>query len=679
MVLAACTARSLFPLAAVLVLGLASCDEERKANKGRRDYVSVEKMTQGGRRQGVLDTDKLLSRSQPSLEEDWREHTRHDLPGLGAQFTQEGIRRKVLVMCEGVQCTMAAGGATPNGEQLGFFFPYFVLDRGEDDKGRAWYEVGESPSRERSLGWCPESVVAPWNHRIGLRLDPPDETERIVPLLFYESLDGPRDLVSSGGAKADPIARVTPTSERFYQPWPILDRRTLEAPDGRVFTALQVAFLGRTPEDLIEEAAPPAADDAYTDQQFQGIITENRELEIHVVLDTTGSMGPYIDAAREAIKDLAARLRGMEGFKPRVRLQLVVYRDRGKGSDFVTRAYDFGRDFERFAGFLDRLEASGGGDAREAVFDAVLRGIEMDWGSSLSRRVLLLCGDCPGHEYEDSDGNPKKLSIERLVARARESHINIFALAVGAVGDSELRARCRQQWEQFSRGTGGKSFEIEEAVRVVRCVRDIFVANTREISKVEKWLRSQREGSRAGSSGDVTKETHIVEFLTRRGVSVERISKKHGVAFSTGWVLANWPGTPSVSYEVYMSRAELAFLSSTLSLLRSYTGANLGLACADGVLPYQTGDGDSPLAFFADESPEPLDIWLRSKGLPLNENSILRLSKRELVTMSEERRFELRERVADCVVLLDVVDRDKSAWRYRDGKEWTWLPQRLLP
>jgi hypothetical protein len=66
--------------------------------------------------------------------------------------------------------------------------------------------------------------------------------------------------------------------------------------------------------------------------------------------------------------------------------------------------------------------------------------------------------------------------------------------------------------------------------------------------------------------------------------------------------------------------------------------------------------------------------------VPVGRTSILRLSKDQVLHMTEERRAVLRAEIAKTYVPgLTNWRNDDSVWRRRDADDWTWCPENLLP
>ena len=128
-------------------------------------------------------------------------------------------------------------------------------------------------------------------------------------------------------------------------------------------------------------------------------------LEIVVCLDSTGSMGDVIAAAKAHVVDLVKRLRSLA---PRVRVGLVTYDD-GAEVRIALTSDELAVERE-----LKKVFAEGGGDEEEGVDKAVLlalRGDRVAW-SQKALRVILVVGDAPPHE-DDVPGFLRALAQRR--------------------------------------------------------------------------------------------------------------------------------------------------------------------------------------------------------------------------------------------------------------------------
>jgi len=122
-------------------------------------------------------------------------------------------------------------------------------------------------------------------------------------------------------------------------------------------------------------------------------------VDLCFLVDITASMGVWIDATRNKIKDIVDQVQKQTGFQARV--GFVGYRDFGDSPQF--EATDFTTDIESFLSFLKGVLPKGGGDIPEDVCGGLQKCLEQNWSSGV--RVLIHFADAPGHGhlYHDVD------------------------------------------------------------------------------------------------------------------------------------------------------------------------------------------------------------------------------------------------------------------------------------
>ena len=87
---------------------------------------------------------------------------------------------------------------------------------------------------------------------------------------------------------------------------------------------------------------------------------DKKILDLVFVMDCTGSMGQYINAAKTNIQSIVSRI--IQQADADVRFGLVAYRDHPpQDSTFVTKVFGFTREMSEMQSYLDGLSASGGG------------------------------------------------------------------------------------------------------------------------------------------------------------------------------------------------------------------------------------------------------------------------------------------------------------------------------
>ena len=173
-------------------------------------------------------------------------------------------------------------------------------------------------------------------------------------------------------------------------------------------------------------------------------------IEAVFVLDTTGSMGGLIQAAKDKIWSIAATLAAAQP-TPEIRLGLVAYRDRG--DDYVTRVVDLSKDLDSIHAELMQFQAQGGGDGPESVNQALHDALNrIGWNQDPGvYRVIFLVGDAPPHmDY------PNEVPYPETLAAARKRGIRVNAIQCGTLAETT------QEWRRIAQLGDGGYFQVEQ-------------------------------------------------------------------------------------------------------------------------------------------------------------------------------------------------------------------------
>jgi hypothetical protein len=143
-----------------------------------------------------------------------------------------------------------------------------------------------------------------------------------------------------------------------------------------------------------------------------------KNVDIVICLDTTGSMGRYIDAVK---KMLIPMMRGITSTYTGFRIGMVLFRDYPPDL-YITKIVPFTKDFGFFQRSLNAIVTWGGGDVPEAVYEALYDGADkFPWEAE--SRLLILVGDAPPHP--EQRGN---ISGEMVYQMAAEKNLKLSAI-----------------------------------------------------------------------------------------------------------------------------------------------------------------------------------------------------------------------------------------------------------
>lgn len=137
--------------------------------------------------------------------------------------------------------------------------------------------------------------------------------------------------------------------------------------------------------------------------------TTTKALNVSFVVDTTGSMSPYIGDARANIETISQNVLRTS---PNSKFSLVEYKD--YGDPFIAQTVvPLTSDSAALANGIQGLTASGGGDYPESLFSGVVEGVRTLQGASGTSAVVIL-RDAPPHDPEPWSGLSSD-SVRRLL------------------------------------------------------------------------------------------------------------------------------------------------------------------------------------------------------------------------------------------------------------------------
>ncbi|MDP2897435.1 MAG: vWA domain-containing protein [bacterium] len=197
---------------------------------------------------------------------------------------------------------------------------------------------------------------------------------------------------------------------------------------------------------------------------------ERPQVEVVFVLDTTGSMGGLIQAAKEKIWAIANTLASTKP-APDIKMGLVGYRDRG--DIYITKLTDLTDDLDAVYEQLMGFAADGGGDTPESVNQALNEAVtKINWSKDgKAYRVIFLVGDCPPHmDYADD------VKYSESCKAAATAGITINSIQCGNQGETQ------PIWTDIANRAEGRYFRVEQSGGAILAATP-FDAELAELSK----------------------------------------------------------------------------------------------------------------------------------------------------------------------------------------------------
>jgi len=300
-----------------------------------------------------------------------------------------------------------------------------------------WLKVGYD-SFGKSAGWVKGDKAITWNQALTVSFKDPQDIQRVM---MFDTRDDLRQLVddydmeayqklynavvSGDNPKDSPVIAIQPEAhldirDNFYLV-PIIQHEDV--------------YLGNEQARLLEIASVPLEDPGAA-SRLAAANSGSRSYRsgIHFVIDSTQSMGPYIDRTREAVEKVYSAIE-KQGLTNQVSFGLTAYRDnvdQVPELEYLTRRYvslEQGTDVEQFLQRVNSLSPSevSSRDFREDAYAGIKSAIEdSDW-SKFDARYVVLITDAGPRESHDSLG-ATRLGAQALRQFAFDKGVSIWVL-----------------------------------------------------------------------------------------------------------------------------------------------------------------------------------------------------------------------------------------------------------
>ena len=365
------------------------------------------------------------------------------------------------------------------------FQPYYVYTRpgGEDrDAEQGWYEVG-SDNRGTIVGWMKTADVFEWKQTMCLTYAHPEMRK---PVLMFDSekfladlinkdasarssaADGLYKTIDAGKIPKDfSVVSIEPKmavdfTKQFYL-LPILDHKTISV-DGREGRILQLAAVSGAAADAREKSdirqnTTYAASASKSSSDAAGKVAKELNVDIVWAIDTTRSMGPYIDATRDVVVEVSKKLAADQETSKRIRFGVWGYRDPVEdipGIEYTTKNFtptlQHINDFGKTMGTVKETKVDSV-DFPEEVFSGLSDAIEKTVWTPGAMRIIVLVGDAPGHPL----GHKWNLSgLDEATARslATANKTTLLTIQIRPQGAVTFQQQAEKQFKTLALGPG---------------------------------------------------------------------------------------------------------------------------------------------------------------------------------------------------------------------------------
>ncbi len=216
----------------------------------------------------------------------------------------------------------------------------------------------------------------------------------------------------------------------------------------------------------------------------EGRFYADSSLDVVFMIDTTGSMDPYIDEVKH---NMIRIIENILEYSPKVRMGFVAYKDHGdEGEDeyYLTKILPLTFDRKDITEFIhsSELYIGEGGGGPEAVECALREAVVFHWNKAAPKAIILI-GDKPPHGVIDGLKSCTRMRDYREEVKAlKKKQIKIYTVLCNNTSETEGNFR----W--MANETGGAFFYLKEISDLSDLLTGICLKETGQLAYFERKM-----------------------------------------------------------------------------------------------------------------------------------------------------------------------------------------------
>jgi serine/threonine-protein kinase PpkA len=326
-------------------------------------------------------------------------------------------------------------------------------------KKQDWIKVGYGSFGD-TAGWVQQAQTIIWNQALTVSFKDPQNTQRVM---LFDSKDKLQTLVENYDTEAYQALYESAVKGDVGPDFPVIAIQPEAHIDIRQDFYLvpikqhEDVYLGNEQARLLEIASVPLQDEPSSPTTIAARQNpRSYRSGIHFVIDSTSSMGPYIDRTREAVAKVYSAIE-KQGLNNQVSFGLTAYRDnidQVPELEYLVRPYvslKQGTDVKQFFNHVNELSPSdvSSRDFREDAYAGIKSAIEdTDWNEFDARYVILIT-DAGPRESHDSLGSTR-LSAQALRQLAYDKGVSIWVLHLRAQSSAANHEKTESLYKELS-------------------------------------------------------------------------------------------------------------------------------------------------------------------------------------------------------------------------------------
>ena len=160
------------------------------------------------------------------------------------------------------------------------------------------------------------------------------------------------------------------------------------------------------------------------------VVEVRTSLDLLFVMDITGSMGPYVNQAKQNIIDIINRIvNDCPGID--INLGFIGYRDEAEEKTGAVVDIEFTKNHTELKNKINSVIATGGGDTPEDVAWAFEKALNKTWKSNA--KFIVFVADAPNHGIKYGGGSRTingRRDLEELIIELANNGISLFCMKI---------------------------------------------------------------------------------------------------------------------------------------------------------------------------------------------------------------------------------------------------------
>ncbi|WP_157146865.1 vWA domain-containing protein [Brachyspira pilosicoli] len=243
------------------------------------------------------------------------------------------------------------------------------------------------------------------------------------------------------------------------------------------------------------------------EKQMNDEIKRKKGLDLVLVGDLTGSMSAYREKLRSKFMELSKTLFQIID---NLRIGIIFYLDHGSGDPYITKVHELSVNVASLLNFINNVPNGHGGDANEAVEDALNDVYNINWSQINSKSIVLFGDACPHepneciHKYDYFELTKKlyqkQVTINTVFCNTGYGGYGKVSSAYKIeIGDFSKRVSRLREDEFFSwiaNVTGGIAIGVEQIEDIVDIIQAMAAKDAGKMDEYEEEIKKTHKAAK---------------------------------------------------------------------------------------------------------------------------------------------------------------------------------------